>query len=86
MFCEFITYLRSLAFKVAELNRFSYAPNPDSLCWNKMLLWVHETTLTTMSEAATCQKQSGAAGFSEDGVSESFNFFEKLLNTKLIIL
>jgi len=32
---------------------------------------------TTKNESATCQKKSGAAGFSEDGVSESFNLSER---------
>ena len=83
MFCEFIAYLRSLAFKVTDLNRFSNAPIPLSLRWNKMTLKVHETKLTTKSEAATCQKQFGAAGFSEDGVSESFNLFQRTVEFKV---
>jgi len=83
VFCGFITYLGSLAFKVVELNGFSYAQNPDSLRWNKMILWVHETTLTTKSEAATCQKKSGAAGFSEDGASESFKLLERDVEYKV---
>jgi hypothetical protein len=52
--CITTTYLRSLAFKVGELNQFSYAPKQDRCCWNEMVLWVHEATLTTKSEAATC--------------------------------
>ena len=47
-------YLRSKGFKVGEQNQFSYAPNQDRYGWNEMILWVHETTLTTASEAATC--------------------------------
>ena len=54
VFCMTITYLRSLAFKVRELNQFSHAPNQDRYRWKEMVLWVHETTLTTKSEAATC--------------------------------
>jgi len=54
VFCTSITYLRSLAFKVGELNQFSYAPNQDRYRWNEMMLWVHETTLTTKSDATTC--------------------------------
>ena len=54
VFCITITYLRSLAFKVGELNKFSYASNQDRYRWNEMMLWVHETTLTTKSAAATC--------------------------------
>ena len=38
-----ITYLRSLAFKVGELNQ----DNQDRCRWNEMILRVHETTLTT---------------------------------------
>ena len=54
MFCITITYLRSIAFKVGEINQFSYAPNEDGYRWNEMLLWVHETTFPTKSEAVTC--------------------------------
>ena len=53
-FCTTITYLRSLAFKVGELKQFSYAPNQDRHHWNEMILWVHETTLTSKSKGATC--------------------------------
>jgi len=42
-----------------------------------MMLWVHETTLTTKFEAATCYKMSGAAGFSKDSVSAVFNLLER---------
>ena len=52
VFCITITYLRSLAFKAGELHQFSYAPNQDRHRWNEMVLRVHETTLTTKSEAA----------------------------------
>ena len=31
-----------------------YAPNQDGYRWNEMVLWVHETTLATKSEAVTC--------------------------------
>ena len=41
------------------------------------LLWVHETTLTAESDAATCYKKSGAAGFSKVSVSELFSLLEK---------
>ena len=51
--CITTTYLRSLAFKVRELNQFSHAPNQDRYRWKEMMLCVHETTLTTKSEAAT---------------------------------
>ena len=54
MFYITIAYLRSLAFKVGELKQFSYAPNQGRYRWNEMVLWVHETTLKTKSEAATC--------------------------------
>jgi len=48
-----------------------------------MILWVHETTLTTKSEGATCQKKPRAVGFSEDGVSESFKLFERTVEYKV---
>jgi len=54
VFCITITYLRSLAFKVGGVNQFSYAANPIRHRWKEMILCVHETTLTTNSEAATC--------------------------------
>jgi hypothetical protein len=44
-----------------------------------MMLWVHETTLITKSEAATCYKKSGAAGFSKDSVSALFNLLESTI-------
>jgi hypothetical protein len=46
MFFITITELRSLAFKVAELNHFPHRPNKDRYCWKEMELWVHETTPT----------------------------------------
>jgi len=64
VFCITITYLLSLAFRVGELKQFMYAPNQERYGWKEMMLWVHETTLTTKFEAATCSKKSGAAGFS----------------------
>jgi len=82
VFCITTTYLRSLAFKVVELNQFSYAPNQDRCRRNEMVLWVHEATLTTKSETATCQKKSGAAGFSNDSVSELFNLLERTVEHK----
>jgi len=48
-----------------------------------MILWAHETTLTTNSEAVTCQKKFRAPGFSEDGVSESFNLLERIVEYKV---
>jgi hypothetical protein len=42
-----------------------------------MILWVHETTLTTKFDAATCYKKSGAAGFSKGSVSELFSLLER---------
>jgi hypothetical protein len=72
-----ITYLLSLAFRVGELNTFFYAPNQERYRWNELMLWVHETTLTTNSEDATCYKKSGAAGFSKDSVSALFNLLER---------
>jgi len=51
-----------------------------------MIVWIHETTLTTTSEAAKCQKKSRAAGFSEDGVSENFNLFERTIEDNYILL
>ena len=53
VFCITSTCLRRLAFEVGELIHFSYAPNQDKFHWNEMMLWVHETRLTTKSEAAT---------------------------------
>jgi len=41
-------------FKIGELKQFSYASNQNRHRWKEMILWVHETTLTTKSEAATC--------------------------------
>jgi len=38
VFCITIAYLRTLALKVGELTRFSYAPNPDRYRWNEMAL------------------------------------------------
>ena len=75
-FCITITYLRSLAFKVGELKQFSYTPNQDRHRWNEMVLWVHETTLTTKSEAA---------GFSKDSVSELFSLLERTVEHKVIL-
>jgi hypothetical protein len=39
VFCITITDLRSLTFKVAELNHFAHTPNTDRYCWKEM---VHE--------------------------------------------
>jgi len=72
-----------MAFKVGELNQFSYAPNQDRYRWNDMILRVHETTLTTTSEAATCWAKSEAAGFSKDSVSEFFNLLERTVEHKV---
>jgi len=47
VFCTTITYLRSLAFKVGELNQLSYAPNQGRYRSNEMMLWVHKTILST---------------------------------------
>ena len=52
VFCVTITYLRSPAFKFGELNQFSYTVNPVRHRWKQMILWVHETTLTTKPESA----------------------------------
>jgi len=38
VFCITIAYLRTLALKVGELTRFSYAPNPDRYRWNEITL------------------------------------------------
>jgi hypothetical protein len=72
-----ISYLRSLAFKVGELNQFSYSPNEDRYRWNELVLWVHETTLTIKSETATCLSKSEAAGFGKDSLSELFSLLER---------
>jgi len=48
-----------------------------------MILWVHETTLTTKSDAATCYKKSGAAGFSKDSVSKLFILLEWTVELKI---
>jgi hypothetical protein len=48
-----------------------------------VILWVHETTLTTKSEAATCYKKSRAAAFSKDSVSELFNLLERTVEHKV---
>jgi hypothetical protein len=50
---------------------------------NSRLLRVHETTLTTKSDAATCKKKSGAAGFSKVRVSELFILLEKTVEHKV---
>jgi hypothetical protein len=42
----FIPDLRSLAFKVDELNNFPHIPNNDRYNWKKMVLMVHQTTST----------------------------------------
>jgi hypothetical protein len=85
VFCTTNTYLRNLAFKVGELNQFSYTPNQDRHGWNEMVLWVQETTLPTKSEAAKCQKKYGAAGFSKKSVSELFNLLERTVEHKVIL-
>ena len=55
VFCITVTVLRSLAFnKVAKLNHLSHTPNKDRSRWKEMVLWIHKTTPTTKSEAATC--------------------------------
>ena len=51
--------------------------------WNEMVVWIHETTLTTKSDAATCYKKSGAAGFSKDSVSEIFNLLQRAVEHKV---
>ena len=48
-----------------------------------MILWVHETTLTTKSEAATYQAKFGAAVFSKDSVSELFSLLERTVQHKV---
>jgi len=48
-----------------------------------MILWVHETTLTTKSDAAKCYKKSGAAGFSKDSESELFNLLKRAVEHKV---
>lgn len=48
-----------------------------------MILWVHESTLTTKSDEATCQAKSGVAGFSEDSVSELFDLLERTVEGKV---
>jgi len=48
-----------------------------------MVLWVHEVKLTTKSEAATCEKKFGAAGFSHYSVSELFNLLERTVERKI---
>jgi len=47
------------------------------------MLWVHEKTLTTQSEAVTSYKKSGAAGFSKDSVSELFNLLERTVELEV---
>jgi hypothetical protein len=49
-----------------------------------MVLWVHETTLTTKCEAATWCKKSEAAGCSKDSVRELCNLLERTLEHKFI--
>jgi hypothetical protein len=82
VFCITTTYLGNLAFKVFELNQFAYAPNQDRRRRNEMVLWVHEAILTTKPETATCWKKSGAAGFSNDSVSELINLLERTVEHK----
>ena len=48
-----------------------------------MVLWVHETTTTTKSEAAACLMKSMATGFNEDRVSELFNLLERTVEHKV---
>jgi hypothetical protein len=79
--------LRSLVLVVAELNHFPYRPNKDRLRWKEMVLWVHETTPTIKSEAATCWMKPRAAGFSKDRewVNSSICVKERL-KIKLMLL
>ena len=83
VFCITITYLRNPVFKVSELNQFSYILNQGRYRWKEMILWVHETTLTSESVAATCYKKSGAADFSKDSVSELFHSLERTVEHKV---
>jgi hypothetical protein len=41
-------------FKVGELNQHSYAPSQDRYRWKEIIMWIHESTLTTKSEKSTC--------------------------------
>ena len=72
-----ITYSRSLAFKVGELNYFSHLQNKDRCPWKEIVLYVHETTLTTESEPVKCYMNSRTAAFSKDSVSELFNLLQR---------
>lgn len=53
VFCITITDLRSLEFKVGELNHCPHIPNKDGYRREEMVLWVHETTPTSKIEAST---------------------------------
>jgi len=45
--CRTIYGLRSVVFKDGELDHFTHTPNNDRYCWKEMVLWLHETTITT---------------------------------------
>ena len=50
------------------------------------MLWVHETTRTAKSEAATCYNRSRAAGFCKDSVSELFSLLERTAEHKVNVI
>jgi hypothetical protein len=83
VFCITIAYLRRLAFKVGEMNQFSRAPHPDRHRGNEMVLWGHETTLTTESEAATWYAMCGAAGCRTDSARGLFDWLETAVERKV---
>jgi len=80
-------YLQSLAFKVGKVNQFPYAPSQDRYRSNEMILWV-SLRQSPLSEAATCYKKSGAAGFSKNSISEFLNLLERTVepNVNCIII
>jgi hypothetical protein len=51
-----------------------------------MVLWVHETALTTESETATWFMMSLAAGFSKKTVSELFNLLKRIVENKINVI
>jgi hypothetical protein len=82
------TCSQSVAFKVDELNQFSYATNQDRYRWDEIILWVHKTTLTTKSEQPLTERSPGRQIFSKDNVRymNSSIYLKKLLSLKLMIL
>jgi hypothetical protein len=84
IFCLTITYLQSTAFKVDELNQFSYSTNQDRYRWKEMILWVHERHSQLSLGQPPAKINPGHQVFSKDNVREIFSLLERTVELKLI--